>query len=75
MKTEKGFTNEELIDYVYYDIAGKFLNRKIKDWSQTEKWFDTVFELSEPVRYTYVIGVLIWDFCRGNSKWAKSNWS
>ena len=51
-------TNEELIDHVYYDIAGKYLNEKINDWSQTKKWYDIVFELSEPVRYTYGIGVL-----------------
>ncbi len=58
MKTQETLTNEELIDYVYYDIAGKYLNEKINDWSQTKMWFDTVFELSEPVRYTYGIGVL-----------------
>ena len=58
MKTQKTLTNEELIDYVYFDIAGKYLNEKINDWSQTKMWYDTVFELSEPVRYTYVIGVL-----------------
>ena len=58
MKTQETLTNEELIDYVYYDIAGKFLNEKIEDWSQTKKWYNTVFELSEPVRFTYCIGVL-----------------
>lgn len=51
-------TNEELIDYVYYDIAGKYLNEKIEDWSRTKKWYETVFELSEPVRLTYCVGVL-----------------
>ncbi|WP_235932478.1 DMP19 family protein [Flagellimonas sediminis] len=58
MKTQETLTNEELIDYVYYDIAGKYLNEKINDWSQTKMWYDTVFELSEPVRYRYGIGVL-----------------
>jgi hypothetical protein len=58
MKTQETLTNEELIDYVYYDIAGKYLNEKIDDWSQTKKWYNTVFELSEPVRFTYCIGVL-----------------
>ena len=58
MKTQETLTNEELIDYVYYDIAGKYLNKKINDWSQTRMWYKTVFELSEPVRYTYGIGVL-----------------
>ncbi len=47
-----------MIDYVYYDIAGKHLNEKIKDWSKKKMWYDTVFELPEPVRYTYGIGVL-----------------
>ena len=51
-------TNEELIDYVYSGIAGKFLNEKIEDWSKTKNWYNTVFELSEPVRFTYCIGVL-----------------
>ncbi|AKA36003.1 hypothetical protein VC82_2424 [Flagellimonas lutaonensis] len=58
MKTQETLTNEELIDYVYYDIAGKYLNEKINDWSQTKLWYNTVLELSEPVRYTYGIGVL-----------------
>jgi surface polysaccharide O-acyltransferase-like enzyme len=58
MKTQETLTNEELIDYVYYDIAGKYLNEKIDDWSQTKKWYNTVFELSEAVRFTYCIGVL-----------------
>ena len=57
MKDHKTLTNEELINYVY-DIAGKYLREKIKDWSQTKKWYEIVFELSEPVRYTYGIGVL-----------------
>jgi surface polysaccharide O-acyltransferase-like enzyme len=43
MKTQETLTNEELIDYVYYDIAGKYLNEKIDDWSQTKKWYNTVF--------------------------------
>lgn len=51
-------TNEELINYVFYDIAGKHLNEKIDDWNQTKKWYNTVCELSEPVRFTYCIGVL-----------------
>ncbi len=58
MKTQKILTKEELIHYVYYDIAGKYLNKKINDWSQIKIWYDTVFELSEPVRYTYGIVVL-----------------
>jgi len=58
MKNRETLTNEELIDYVYLDIAGKFLNEKIEDWSQTKQWYNTVFELSEPVRFTYCIGVL-----------------
>ena len=58
MKTQEALTNQELIDYVYYDIAGKYLNEKIKDWSQTKMWYNSVFELSEPVRYTYGVGVL-----------------
>ncbi|MFY0715404.1 DUF4375 domain-containing protein [Seonamhaeicola sp. NFXS20] len=58
MKTQETLTNEELIDYVYCDIAGKFLNKRINDWSQTKNWYNTVFELSEPVRFTYCIGVL-----------------
>ena len=29
MKTQETLTNEELIDYVYYDIAGKYLNEKM----------------------------------------------
>jgi hypothetical protein len=57
MKTHETLTNEELIDYVYYDIAGKYLNEKIDDWNQTKKWYSTVFDLSEPVRFTYCIGV------------------
>ena len=58
IKTQEILTNEELIDYVYSDIAGKYLNEKINDWSQTKMWYERVFELSEPVRYTYGIGVL-----------------
>jgi hypothetical protein len=58
MKTQETLTNEELIDYVYYVIAGKYLNEKIDDWSQAKKWYNTVFELSEPIRFTYCIGVL-----------------
>ena len=61
MKTQEILTNEELIDYVYYDIAGKYLKKKINDWSQTKIWYDTVFKLSEPHRYTYGIGVLKMD--------------
>lgn len=49
--------NEELVDYVYYDIAGKYLNEKIDNWSETKRWYDTVFELSAPVRFTYCIGI------------------
>ncbi|WP_431124351.1 DMP19 family protein [Flagellimonas flava] len=51
-------TKEELIDYVYFDIAGEYLNQRMEDWSQTQKWYNTVFELSVPVRYTYCIGIL-----------------
>jgi len=58
MKTQEALTNQELIDYVFYDIAGEYLNEKINDWSQTKMWYDVVFELSKPVRYTYGIGVL-----------------
>lgn len=58
MKTQEALTNQELIDYVFYDIAGEYLNEKINDWSQTKMWYDTVFELSKPVRYTYGIGIL-----------------
>jgi hypothetical protein len=58
MKTQETLTNEELIDYVYSDIAGKYLNEKIGDWSQKKRWYDTVFDLSEPIRFTYCIGVL-----------------
>lgn len=58
MKIQETLTNQELINYVYYEIAGKCLNEKIYDWSHTKMWYDTVFELSEPVRYTYGIGIL-----------------
>jgi hypothetical protein len=58
MENPEKIGNEELIDYVYYEIAGEYLNQNITDWSKTKIWYDKVFELSEPVRFTYCIGIL-----------------
>jgi hypothetical protein len=51
-------SDNDLIDFVYKDIAGEYLSQNVIDWTNINKWINSVSELSKPVRYTYFIGIL-----------------
>jgi len=50
--------NGELIDFVYYDIAGKHIRDNVKDWTEPDQLTVAVDQLQGPVKTTYLIGVL-----------------
>jgi hypothetical protein len=52
------FTNQELIDYVYTEIAGKKVRENVKDFSDFPRWRQVVNELPEQAARVYRIGIL-----------------
>ncbi len=50
--------NHELIDFVYTDIAGKYILDNVTDWTQPTQLTAAVDKLQGPTKTTYLIGIL-----------------
>src|SRR3954452_18294923 len=51
-------SNQELIDYVYTDIAGKKVSEAVKDFADFRQWRQVVNELPEQAARVYRVGIL-----------------
>ena len=51
-------SNQELIDYVYTEIAGKKVRENVKDFNDFSRWREVVNELPEQVARVYRVGIL-----------------
>lgn len=45
--------DNELIDSVYFNIAGEAIRNNISDFSNTNKWFEVVMKMPKPVSLIY----------------------
>ncbi|GEM59216.1 hypothetical protein B0A78_00460 [Flavobacterium columnare NBRC 100251 = ATCC 23463] len=51
-------TDEDLINFVYCELAGKKIQENISDFTDLKKWRKVVNEMDEPVATVYRIGIL-----------------
>lgn len=58
MKNLNKLKNGELIDFVYVDIAGKYIRGRVLDWTQPSQLATAVDQLKEPIKITYLICIL-----------------
>ncbi len=58
MKDLSTLENQELIDFVYTDIAGKYIRDNVTDWTQPTQLTAAVDKLQGPTKTTYLIGIL-----------------
>jgi hypothetical protein len=52
------FTDNELIEHVYTDLAGAKLREEMTDWADGKNWKQVVSKLPRPVQLVYRIAIL-----------------
>ena len=58
-------SDEDLIDFVYCELAGTKIQENISDFSDLKKWRKVVNEMDEPVATVYRIGILNLELMNG----------
>lgn len=58
-------SDEDLIDFVYCELAGTKIQENISDFTDLKKWRKVVNEMDEPVATVYRIGILNLELING----------
>jgi hypothetical protein len=58
-------SDEDLIDFVYCELAGTKIQENISDFTDLKKWRKVVNEMDEPVATVYRIGILNLELMNG----------
>lgn len=58
-------SDEDLIDFVYCELAGTKIQENISDFTDLKKWREVVYEMDEPVATVYRIGILNLELMNG----------